>query len=298
MDPKLQAAANYINSRRYREAINTLDQVQQRSAMWYYLSGCANAGIGNQILARDHAAQAVNMEPNNMQFRQLLNQLDFNSRRYQTLRMVEAMHRKTISCGTGNMCCDLWLADTLCECMGAISAHACKSKTNGIWRFDPCGDCRVMALGSVIETNTLFLLAAAAFFVGIVICEFGLRTGAAFYLAAILLGFLVTPNKFYVITFAAMGFYILGIEAVWIFLAKRPQMGHRMGIYWLVKYVIFNLVYLPCLFGFRSMLFQKAVSDQLLLAAVMVGQIAILVYDKAYQYVQGTLWEKWRKRIL
>ena len=142
-----------------------------------------------------------------------------------------------------------------------------------------------MALGSVIETNTLFLLAAAAFFVGIV-------------LAAILLGFLVTPNKFYVITFAAMGFYILGIEAVWIFLAKRPQMGHRMGIYWLVKYVIFNLVYLPCLFGFRSMLFQKAVSDQLLLAAVMVGQIAILVYDKAYQYVQGTLWEKWRKRIL
>ena len=145
-----------------------------------------------------------------------------------------------------------------------------------------------MALGSVIETNTLFLLAAAAFFVGIVIREFGLRTGAAFYLAAILLGFLVTPNKFYVITFAAMGFYILGIEAVWIFLAKRPQMGHRMGIYWLVKYVIFNLVYLPCLFGFRSMLFQKAVSDQLLLAAVMVGQIAILVYDKAYQYVQGT----------
>lgn len=30
-----------------------------------------------------------------------------------------------------------------------------------------------MALGSVIETNTLFLLAAAAFFVGIVIREFG-----------------------------------------------------------------------------------------------------------------------------
>ena len=140
-----------------------------------------------------------------------------------------------------------------------------------------------MALGSVIETNTLFLLAAAAFFVGIVIREFGLRTGAAFYLA---------------ITFAAMGFYILGIEAVWVFLAKRPQMGHRMGIYWLVKYVIFNLVYLPCLFGFRSMLFQKAVSDQMLLVAVAVGQIALLIYDKAYQYVQGTLWEKWRKRIL
>lgn len=119
MDPKLQAAANYINSRRYREAINTLDQVQQRSAMWYYLSGCANAGIGNQILARDHAAQAVNMEPNNLQFRQLLNQLDFNSRRYQNSPYGGGYAPGgQNSCGTGNMCCDLWLADTLCECMG------------------------------------------------------------------------------------------------------------------------------------------------------------------------------------
>ena len=82
-DPRLQAAVNYINSRRYREALNTLDQVPERSALWYYLSGCANAGLGNNVLARDHAAQAVNMEPNNLQYRQLLNQLDFSSRRYQ-----------------------------------------------------------------------------------------------------------------------------------------------------------------------------------------------------------------------
>ena len=72
-----------------------------------------------------------------------------------------------------------------------------------------------IAMGSVIETNTLFLLAAASYFVGIIIREFGMRTGAAFYLADVLLGFLVTPNKFYVISFAAMGFYILAVEAVW-----------------------------------------------------------------------------------
>ena len=69
-----------------------------------------------------------------------------------------------------------------------------------------------MALGSVIETNTLFLLAAASYFVGIIIREFGMKAGVAFYLADILLGFLVTPNKFYVISFAAMGFYILATE--------------------------------------------------------------------------------------
>ena len=42
-----------------------------------------------------------------------------------------------------------------------------------------------IALGSVIETNTLFLLAAASFFVGIVIQEFGLKSGAGFLLAGI-----------------------------------------------------------------------------------------------------------------
>ena len=116
-DPRLQAAVNYINSRRFREALNTLDQIPERSAMWYYLSGCANAGLGNNVLARDHAAQAVNMEPNNLQYRRLLNQLDFSSRRYQS-SPYGAGYGGGYSCGTGNMCCDLCIADQLCECMG------------------------------------------------------------------------------------------------------------------------------------------------------------------------------------
>lgn len=117
-DPRLQAAVNYINSRRYREALNTLDQIPERSALWYYLSGCANAGLGNNVLARDHAAQAVNMEPNNLQYRQLLNQLDFSSRRYQSSPYGGGYGPGGSSCGTGNMCCDLMIADQLCECMG------------------------------------------------------------------------------------------------------------------------------------------------------------------------------------
>jgi len=72
-----------------------------------------------------------------------------------------------------------------------------------------------MSLGSVIETNTLFLLAAASFFVGIVIREFGMKAGAAFYVADVLLGFLIAPNKFYVFSFAAMGLYIVIIEEAW-----------------------------------------------------------------------------------
>ena len=52
-----------------------------------------------------------------------------------------------------------------------------------------------MILGSVIETGTLFLLGAASFFVGIIFREFGRRTGAAFYLAGVLLGLILAPNS-------------------------------------------------------------------------------------------------------
>ena len=105
-DAEMQAVFNYINSRNYREALNLLDRMPNRNAMWYYASGFANAGIGNNVLAREHAAQAVNMEPNNVQYRQLLNQYG------------GGYGAGGQSCGTGNMCCDLWCADTLCECMG------------------------------------------------------------------------------------------------------------------------------------------------------------------------------------
>ena len=155
-----------------------------------------------------------------------------------------------------------------------------------------------MVLGSVIETSTLFLLAAASFFVGIVVREFGLAAGAAFYLAAVLLGFFVAPNKFYVLTFAAMGFYILGIEAVWRWLSKRHGMQKRHLIFWIAKYLIFNIVYIPIVIIFRDMLFAQAVSDTLLVIVIFGGQIGLFIYDRAYDYVQEHIWGKMRGRFL
>nr|WP_317282604.1 J domain-containing protein [uncultured Sellimonas sp.] len=117
-DAEMQAVFNYINNRRFREALNLLDRMPNRTAMWYYASGAANLGIGNNIVAREHAAQAVNMEPNNVQYRQLLNTIDWNGQRYQRSPYGGGYGNGNSSCGTGNMCCDLWCADTLCECMG------------------------------------------------------------------------------------------------------------------------------------------------------------------------------------
>lgn len=155
-----------------------------------------------------------------------------------------------------------------------------------------------MALGSVIETSTLFLLAAASFFVGIVIREFGLKAGAAFYIAAVLLGFITAPNKFYVLTFAAMGLYIWGIEAAFRYLEKHPAIRNRQAVFWISKYVIFNIIYLPIVFVFRDLLFTRSISGTIMAAVVIGGQVALFIYDRAYDYAQVHIWNKMRGRIL
>ena len=114
-DVELNAVVNYVNSGHYQEALNMLSRIQNRSARWYYCSAAANAGVGNNVVAVDHARQAVNMEPGNPQYNQLLNQLQWNSQRYQQGGYGS---RGGGLPTTGNCCCDLWIADSCCECMG------------------------------------------------------------------------------------------------------------------------------------------------------------------------------------
>lgn len=115
----LQSVYTYINARQYHQALNVLSSIPNRTAEWYYLSAVANSGIGNNIVARDHAKQAVSMESSNPQYQQLMNQLEWNGQRYQNHPYTQGYgNRYNNSCGTGDACCDLWIADTLCECMG------------------------------------------------------------------------------------------------------------------------------------------------------------------------------------
>lgn len=75
-DQKLKAAANYINAGHYEEALNVLNSMDVKSADWYYLSAIANSGIGNNVTAKQYANTACSMNPNNMQYRELLNALE------------------------------------------------------------------------------------------------------------------------------------------------------------------------------------------------------------------------------
>lgn len=83
-NPRMDAARNYINFGRYSEAINVLNSIPQRDAKWYYYSATANAGLGNSIVALQHARQAAEMEPDNMRYRELLERLENPSSTYTT----------------------------------------------------------------------------------------------------------------------------------------------------------------------------------------------------------------------
>lgn len=47
----MNAAFNYIQSRHFREALNVLSGISERTAKWYYYSSIANSGLGNNVIA-------------------------------------------------------------------------------------------------------------------------------------------------------------------------------------------------------------------------------------------------------
>lgn len=71
----IRAAINYIQSGHYTEALHVLSSINERDAEWYYYSAIANSGAGNTVTALEHAKMAASMEPGNMQYQNLLQQL-------------------------------------------------------------------------------------------------------------------------------------------------------------------------------------------------------------------------------
>ena len=78
-----QAAANYLQSGPYQEAMNVLSSLKQRNGQWYYLSSIANMGLGNNMNALSDRREAVRLEPDNMQYRMMLQRMESGGTWYQ-----------------------------------------------------------------------------------------------------------------------------------------------------------------------------------------------------------------------
>lgn len=155
----------------------------------------------------------------------------------------------------------------------------------------------LIVLSGILDFSTLFFLAAAAFFVGIIIKEYGLGYGTVFFLGCMVLGFLLAPQKLYVLTYVMMSLYVLGIEFLWRWLGKHSNWNHRKGIFAIGKFLIFNVMYIPVLFLFPKLLFAGEIPKTMMLVFLLGGQVALFLYDKAYEYFLVSMWSKMRERL-
>ena len=109
---------------RVRQAINLgnlqlaeelLNQISNRDAEWYFLTGSVAYRKGWLDVARQNYQTACSMAPNNMEYRQALNYMQNGANPYRATEYGNA-----VDCG--DCCTSLVCADCLCSCLGG---HGC-----------------------------------------------------------------------------------------------------------------------------------------------------------------------------
>ena len=111
----MTAAANYIRSGHYKEALNVLNNIRERTAQWYYYNAVANSGLGNNVAALEHAKRAASMEPGNSEYQMLVQQLEGGGTWYRNMSGSYGSPVHT----TDNFCLKLFLLNMVCNlCCG------------------------------------------------------------------------------------------------------------------------------------------------------------------------------------
>jgi len=110
--PEIRMAVQEIRNRQYQAALNRLQNIPStgRNARWFYLSGVANHGAGNSILAVEHMQRAVQLDPNNSLYHTLLRQYRQAGQTYE----ANARGWNTGAVDINRMCMNLCLAQLLC----------------------------------------------------------------------------------------------------------------------------------------------------------------------------------------
>ncbi len=107
---EMRAARSFIQNRRYQEALRVLSEVKDRDAKWYYYSAIANAGLGNNAVAKEHAQMAASLEPNNEEYQNLVHQME-NGGQWYTSRRTSYGSASPLN----NWCCRIVLINAICN---------------------------------------------------------------------------------------------------------------------------------------------------------------------------------------
>ena len=125
-NPVYAQIRSLINKNMLDEAQKMLDGVElnQRDAEWYFLSGSVLYKRGHFNNAYSAFATAVNMEPDNAEYRRALNMVQRYGRgAYDTPYRTSGGYQG--NCGPCEICQGLICADCCCECMGGDLIRCC-----------------------------------------------------------------------------------------------------------------------------------------------------------------------------
>jgi len=113
-----------IQNGNYAQAQKMLDAMPVRDATWNYLQGLLFLRRGWYDRANAHLRRAVEMEPNNMEYRDALSRVNtqYNTYRYNNNFYRGGYNNNPDMC---SICTTLWCADSLCECFGGDLISCC-----------------------------------------------------------------------------------------------------------------------------------------------------------------------------
>lgn len=121
----IRSAGNYIRNGYYKEARTTLDGMREsdKNARWYYYSAIAHSGLGNNVAALEHAKRALSLEPDNMDYRSLVQQFENGGSWYEQ-RQAQYGYP---TMGVGNLCarwfCTFMMCNMCCFGGGCCGGH-------------------------------------------------------------------------------------------------------------------------------------------------------------------------------
>lgn len=121
----LDEVAQNINNRDFFKALDILSTINNRTDVWYYYSAVANLGLGNNVTAMYHAKQALNMNPNSVEYNELVRGMESGTLQYQGRADMFKPHNPK----AGNICVKLIIANIalniFCGGSGAVCNGLC-----------------------------------------------------------------------------------------------------------------------------------------------------------------------------
>ncbi|HBE9109940.1 TPA: hypothetical protein KNH21_003246 [Clostridioides difficile] len=143
----------------------------------------------------------------------------------------------------------------------------------------------LLTLTNIIPVNTLFIMGLASLLVSIVIMEWGFKSGIAFYIGSIVLGFIVMVSKSQWIVYSLT----FGIYGIVKYLIEKDR---SIYIEYFMKLVFANIMILILYFLLRTIVYIP-------INIFIIGsfEIAFIVYDYVYSSFIGYYNNRLRKML-